>query len=201
MSKAEDLLNSLSDEEIMMYSTAVGEEGHIIIGADRTVTVPDELKKIAVQYDHNVETVTFDCPRYSDGVDMSEMTIYVNYRRADGYKDIYLCQNVRIDESNTNIMHFDWTITRNVTQISGNLQVLICIKKIDSEGVEDNHWNSDLCTSMYVAPGMECSEQIEEQEPDAVTFILGNLAQKANGEGITFHVVDNMLAVTYDDGL
>ena len=60
MSKAEDLLNSLSDEEIMLYSTAVGEEGHIIIGSDRTVTVPDELKKIAVQYDHNVETVTFD---------------------------------------------------------------------------------------------------------------------------------------------
>ena len=58
MSKAEDLLNSLSDEEIMLYSTAVGEEGHIIIGSDRTVTVPDELKKI-VSYLHQEEQVEF----------------------------------------------------------------------------------------------------------------------------------------------
>lgn len=42
---------------------------HIIINNDRTVTVPDSIKKIGVQYDHNVNTLTFDCPRYSDEVD------------------------------------------------------------------------------------------------------------------------------------
>lgn len=31
-------------------------EPHIVVGSDRMITVPDELKNIAVQYDHNVET-------------------------------------------------------------------------------------------------------------------------------------------------
>lgn len=172
MSKAEDLLNSLSDEEIMMYSTAVGEEGHIIIGADRTVTVPDELKKIAVQYDHNVETVTFDCPRYSDGVDMSEMAIYVNYMRPDGYKDAYPCTNIVVDETDPETMHFDWTITRNVTQVPGNLRFLVCVKKTDVEGNDVNHWNSDLCSDVRVGEGLECEEQIEQENPDTITAIL-----------------------------
>lgn len=175
MSKAEDLLNSLSDEEIMLYSTAVGEEGHIIIGADRTVTVPDELKKIAVQYDHNVETVTFDCPRYSDGVDMSEMAIYVNYMRPDGYKDAYPCKNIVVDETDPETMHFDWTITRNVTQVSGNLRFLVCVKKTDVEGNDVNHWNSDLCSDVRVGEGLECEEQIEQENPDTITAILTRL--------------------------
>lgn len=50
-----------------LFTTASGvDEAHIVINSDRSVSVPDELKNIAVQYDHNIETVTFDCPRYWD---------------------------------------------------------------------------------------------------------------------------------------
>ena len=49
------------------------EEPHIVIGYDRVVTVPDQLKRLAVQYDHDIETVTFDCPRYWGKHDMSQM--------------------------------------------------------------------------------------------------------------------------------
>lgn len=192
MSKAEDLLNSLSDEEIMMYSTAVGEEGHIIIGSDRTVTVPDELKKIAVQYDHNVETVTFDCPRYSDGVDMSEMTIYVNYMRPDGYKDAYPCNNIVVDETDPETMHFDWTITRNVTLVSGNLRFLVCVKKTDNEGNNVNHWNSDLCSDVRVGEGLECEEQIEQENPDTITAILIRINELSEEKANQSDIIDNL---------
>ena len=70
MSQATDLLNSLTDDQISAYSSNAGEEPHIVIGNDRFITVPESLKRIAVQYDHNVETVTFDCPRYWDDLDM-----------------------------------------------------------------------------------------------------------------------------------
>ena len=70
MSLAESLLNSIDETTT---------EGHIVIGNDRYITVPDELKRLAVQYDHNIETVTFDCPRYWDGLDMSAMAVYINY--------------------------------------------------------------------------------------------------------------------------
>ena len=90
MSQADELLNSLSEGS----SEVTTESGNVVIGNDRFITVPDSLKKIAVQYDHNVETVTFDCPRYWDSVDLSTMKIYVNYLRADGKGGTQLCTNV-----------------------------------------------------------------------------------------------------------
>lgn len=39
---------------------------HVIINKDRTVNVPNSLQRLGVQYDHNVNTIVFDCPRYPD---------------------------------------------------------------------------------------------------------------------------------------
>ena len=80
MGQADELLNSLSaNNGIYARTVDPSTEEHIVVGDDRVITVPDSLKRIAVQYDHNVETVTFDCPRYWDGLDMSQMAIYINY--------------------------------------------------------------------------------------------------------------------------
>ena len=59
---------------------------HIVINSDRSVIVPDSLKKIGFQYDHNVNTLTFDCPRYADdaqSIDMSKMQIFINWMLPD----------------------------------------------------------------------------------------------------------------------
>lgn len=110
-------------------------EPHIIIDSNRYVTVPDELKRIGVQHDHNIETVTFDCPRYWDGNDISKMAIFINYRRSDGEIGSYLANNVKIDETDDSIIHFDWTISENVTAIKGKLAFLVCAKKTHSESI------------------------------------------------------------------
>lgn len=165
MMTANELLNNLS-----MSNTE--NEGHIVVSSDRFITVPESLKRIAVQHDHNIETVTFDCPRYWDGIDMSTMKVYINYMRSDNYADSYSVGQVTIDSTDENIMHFDWTITRNVTEVNGNIRFIVCIKNVDVDGVETNHWNSELCSDMYVSPGMETHEQIEERESDIITQIL-----------------------------
>ena len=102
-------------------------EPHIVIDRNRTITVPDQLKRIAVQFDHNVETVTFDCPRYWDGHDMSVMEVYINYKRPDGKIRKYTADNVTVDDSDNTIMHFDWTITNDVTSVNGNRRFFIVI--------------------------------------------------------------------------
>lgn len=81
MSQAEDLLDSLSEEESSYFAGTSPNERHIVIGKDRFITVPEELKKIAVQGDNNIETVTFDCPRYWDEHDLSA-TIFQTYLQA-----------------------------------------------------------------------------------------------------------------------
>lgn len=178
MSQADELLNSLTADY-----TSVGnsdDEPHIVVNHDRTITVPDELKHIAVQYDHNVETVTFDCPRYWDGHDFSTMGVYINYKRSDAYCDQYPVKNLRIDESDESIIHFEWTISRNVTLKSGNVTFLVCIKVINDEGEEEPHWNSRLNNELIVDPGLECSAQIIESEPDAFSDIVERLDDLEN---------------------
>lgn len=160
MSQAEELLNSLD-------ASNASEESNIVIGKDRFITVPESLKRLAVQYDHDIETVTFDCPRYWDEHDMSTMAIYINYICADNEPGCYQVKNVTVDSTDSTIMHFDWTISKNVTMAAGQIAFLVCIKKTDAEGVEKNHWNSEICKDCYVSPGMEYGDgDINEIYPD-----------------------------------
>lgn len=171
MSLADDLLN-LSSNKFNSRLAHMETEPHIVIGEDRFITVPDELKRIAVQYDHRVETVTFDCPRYWDGYDMSKMKIYINYTRSDGLLGMYIAENVFADEQLPNIMHFDWTLTRNVTGINGPIVFMVCVKRVDREGNEEVHWNSERNLDMYISEALEGEEVIQDLYPDIFTQML-----------------------------
>ena len=169
MSDAYEALANLTYDDIAAYGVSSEEEKHIIIGLDRRIVVPDALKRIAVQYDHNIETVTFDCPRYWDDHDMSKMIVYINYRLPNGDLGSYIATNIKASGDR---MTFDWTILKGVTQYKGGIAFLICIKKTDSEGLESNHWNSELCTDMYISEGLETVEQETYSYPDLVNQLL-----------------------------
>lgn len=163
---AEEVLEMMEEEE------AQETQRHIVINDERFITVPEKLKRIAVQHDHNVQTVIFDCPRFWDGLDMSKMKVYVNYLRADGVPGAYIADCVEVDETDDNIMHFAWTITENASAVKGTLEILVCIKKTDISGNMTNHWNSELNKEMYVSEGLECVETILNNYPDIVTQLL-----------------------------
>lgn len=196
MSKADELLSSLSEDDISLQLANPETEPHIVIGEDRVISVPKELQRIAVQYDHDVETVTFDCPRYWDDLDMSKLNIYINYMRKDRYVGCYKATDIAVDGVNSNIMHFNWKISRNVSEVVGELKFLICIKKSDAEGYEVNHWNSELNTEMYISQGLEAEESIFDAYPDiisqwedevnAVKQILLNARDSGELDGATF---------------
>lgn len=196
MSKADELLNSLSEDDISLQLANPETEPHIVIGEDRIISVPKELQRIAVQYDHDVETVTFDCPRYWDDLDMSKLNIYINYMRKDRYVGCYKATDIAVDSVNSNIMHFNWKISRNVSEVVGELKFLVCIKKSDAEGYEVNHWNSELNTEMHISQGLEAEESIFDAYPDiisqwedevnAVKQILLNARDSGELDGATF---------------
>lgn len=169
MSQAEALLNTLASDETTVYSRNSETEGHIVIGNDRKIKVPASLKRLAVQHDHNVETVVFDCPRYWDNHDMSTMKVYITYLLPDDTIGSYLAQNVT---ALGNTMSFTWTITNNVTRIKGDISFLVCIKRTDADGNEDLHWNSELNTECYVSEGIEGAVSIVAKYPDIVTQLL-----------------------------
>ena len=150
---------------------------HITINYDRSVTVPVELRKIGVQYDHNVNTIEFVGPRYSGNVDLSTMTIYINYILSDKTPGKYKAENVIIDDQDNSLIRFNWTITRNVTKVYGILSCLICAKKTDEEGNEINHWNTDIFRLLSVSEGMENDPVIQEQYPDVITSLIQNVEE------------------------
>ena len=166
MSQAEELLTSLNATELLSVES---EEPHIVIDDNRIITVPDKLKRLAVQYDHDIETVTFDCPRYWDDLDMSQMKIYINYLRSDTYTGTYKAQNITVDETDDTIMHFTWTVSKNVSTVFGKIVFLVCVRKTDESGNEVNHWNSELCKDCYVSEGLEVDgEELKELYPDII---------------------------------
>ena len=110
-----------------LFSASGIDEPHIIINSDRSIIIPTELKNIAVQNDHNIETVMFDCPRYWDDFDMSTMKVSINYVLSNSYENTYVCPEVTIDETDQDIMHFSWTISNKVTQVPGEITFLVCL--------------------------------------------------------------------------
>lgn len=178
MSQAEALLNTAARNGL--YTASPETEAHIVIGADRVIIVPDELKRLGVQFDHNIETVTFDCPRYWDEHDMSQMKVYVNYMRADGVVGSYYADDVYVDANDDTMMHFGWTISRNVTIAEGTISFLVCVRNVDDEGFEENHWNSELCVDTYISKGLESGEVIADQYPDIITQVLAQYTNILN---------------------
>lgn len=168
MSQAAELLNSLSGDSVATYTANVEEE-HIIVGSDRFIRIPDSLKRLGVQRDKDIETVTFDCPRYWDKHDLSQMVIYVNYVLPNGEDGRYPVQNVVAIGT---MLHFDWTISDYVTQYQGQISFLICAVMTDEEGNEKLHWNSELNQEAYISEGLECSESPIHQYPDIITHLL-----------------------------
>lgn len=156
---------------------------HIVISRNKSVYVPEIIRKSIVYRDHNVECLTFDCPRYWSGIDISELNIYVNYI-AEGQKKkkedpgSFLCENVIVDEDNTDIFHFDWRITSNASEFPDKLIFLVCAKSVDAEGNENVHWNSRLCTSLEVQEGLEASDSIVKKYPDVIESILSKLGKQ-----------------------
>lgn len=176
MSQADELLDSLTEPEVETYSVNPDTESHIVINADRTITVPDELKHIAVQGEHNIETVTFDCPRYWDGHDLSQMSVRINYQRPDGHREPHLAESLRVDDTDTSLIHFDWTISGNVTAVKGNISFMVCAKIADAEGITEREWHSRLNQDLLIDEGLECSgDEIVEQNPDILESILSRL--------------------------
>lgn len=177
MSQADILLDNLTEEEIAALAETPIEEPHIVIDANRFITVPDELKRLGVQYDHNIETVTFDMPRYWDDTDLSTLAIYINYILSNRVAGSYIVGEKTVDPENPDLIHFTWTISNHVTQAKGNLAFLVCAKSTDDQGIDVLHWNSELCDNCYISEGMETTETIIEQNSDIITQLLIRMSE------------------------
>ena len=135
---------------------ATYERPPIVINDDRTVTVPYELKVLAIQYNHNVDIIEFDCPRYWGDIDLSTMDIYINYETATGEPGSHKCTNVSVDTTYDDVIHFAWTIKAPVTEIAGKISFTVCAQKSDDEYLTEQRWHTFPCDDCEIAKGKVC---------------------------------------------
>lgn len=148
----------------------------VIDGETRIISVPTEYKELGVESDEKVTRVKFQCPKIvGDNIDLTECNLYINYRNAGNKLNSYLVEDVTVTGDTIN---FSWLLSRHVTESPGTISYIVCAKKSDDTGVI-NEWNTKVATGI-VGIGLEATEEIEEQNIDAIEQILRSIVELEN---------------------
>ena len=151
----------------------------VIDGETRIISVPAEYKELGVESDEKVTRVKFQCPKnVGDNIDLTEYNLYINYRNAGNKLNSYLVEDVTVTGDTIN---FSWLLSRHVTESPGTISYIVCAKKSDDTGVI-NEWNTKVATGI-VGIGLEATEEIEEQNIDAIEQILRSIVELENKVG------------------
>ena len=183
MSEVDKLVNRMAEElnspnEYSLSTNPESNPSYVLINPDRTLTVPDNLRKIGIQHDHNVESVVFKCPRYNDGIDLSTMSfININWMKSNnkGGKSICTLNAVSPDDD---YITFVWNVTQDVTSERGFLTVMVCMFKSDADGKEELHWNSEINKDFYIGEGLYISadDVVNTYAPGFIDQLLARMS-------------------------
>lgn len=139
---------------------------------------PDVLITL-MQYDHNSESLRFECPRFIDGHDMSLCNkVEVHFVNSDvvggtskgGY---YTVTDLGVNSSDPSLVNFSWVVSRNSTENVGTL--IFSVRFICTTGdVIDYVWHTLPFTYVSVDQGL-----VSELDPEYQKVYLDNLETEA----------------------
>lgn len=133
----------------------------IVIKEDRSIVVPTAMQQIAVQCDNEANVLHFVCPRNWADIDLAAATLYINVVKPDKSTVAFVCTNV---VSSEDTVTFDWVVTAPVTDVVGKLSFLVCARDPSDPG-DGYRWHSNLCDSLFVAPGIACTVPSDTPDP------------------------------------
>ena len=152
------------------YSVIDSDRRFIIDPIKRTVKSENNQKIMLMQYDHNSERFTFQCPKMIEGHDMSECTdIQVHFLNIDAQtrkqnKGLYLVDDLKTEDDN---VVFSWLVKMDATQLVGSLAFIItflCVK----DGVVEYRWSTAENTEMSIGNGINADENFETEYSDII---------------------------------
>lgn len=157
---------------------------HFIIDPiTRSVTSNSEKIKL-IQRDHNSERLTFTCPRFIEGHDMSLCdSILVQYTNTDKRTkeescDVYSVNDVKLS-ADKSMIEFSWLISETATRYVGPLKFLIEFICIGKENAVVYSWHTDIFKEISIGAGMHNEDAIIKKYPD----VLSQLKEKIDSIG------------------
>ena len=114
---------------------------HCAIDVDkRKISIPREIRFFATQYEHDVNTIIFECDRYVRDVDLltqAGVIEFINGSMKTGNVGFYPI--TEIDSSRPDKIAFTWRIYNDTTQIAGPLYFAVRFYSINDQGTSFLH--------------------------------------------------------------
>lgn len=172
MATAEEIIKMMS-ENPEVYANQLSEEEYCTLDEqNRKIIVPSIYEIVGVESDEKVERIKFKFPRIvGDNIDLSKLSIRVNYQNANQEIDRYYSS---INNFDSEYVYFDWVLSRKVTKYEGEISYIVCAVKTNTDGTITNEWNTTISKSM-VLEGLE-PEFTEEEEEQVRDLLLQSLS-------------------------
>lgn len=198
MGATEELLMSMADEARGSGAATVDDCYCTVDDDTRLVNIPEKYKKLGAESDEKAKRVWFRFQKMvgNNGIDLSDASVRVNFRNANGDGDIYIVQDLTVDGD---YVVFSWELSRKVTKYKGKVEFVVCAVKSSTGGTTKNEWNTTLNRECEVFEGLEVSEQIAQENPDIIEYILANLGGSVSAEQIAEAVEEYMTTHPFEE--
>ena len=151
----------------------------IVINDDlRTMQIPDGII-LGVESDDDVRKLIFQMPKEYCGFDLSQFSARVNYMNANGNGDVFVADDLAVDDDDPSLMTFTWLVSRNACAYKGNTQFIVCLKMFADDGSGDvlQEFNTTVY-SLPVLKGLETTEAVVQEYADIIQYLI-DLAQQS----------------------
>ena len=176
-------------------ATATGPATPIVIKEDRSIVVPTAMQQIAVQCDNEANVLHFVCPRNWADIDLAAAVLYINVVKPDKSIVAFTCTNVVASEDTVT---FDWVITGHITEVAGKLSFLVCARDPSDPG-DGYRWHSNLCNSLFVAPGIVCTVPNTSPDPPHIPLYGTDTTLTEPGVPADAKVVGDKFSKRYEE--
>ena len=159
-------------------------------------------KLVLIQYDHNSERFTFECPRYIDEHDMSlcnKVEIhFINTGTGNSKRTgVYETNDLKISSDTEDLVTFSWLISQNATSYVGKLNFVIRFACISDEAVIEYAWNTGIYSDITISKSIYNGEEFVEDYVD----VLEMWKQDLYAEGLKISTIEQTTTSTEDGGI
>lgn len=154
------------------------EELFVIDNELRTITIPSNIQNVGVESDEDVRRLRFQMPKQYGEVDLSAFDVRVNYLNANKEGDVYVVTDKEVSGDH---MTFSWLLGRNAMAYKGTIRFIVCLKKIDEDGIVQQEFNTTVA-QLAVLEGLETMEKIIQENEDLIEVILKQLDDVSGAE-------------------
>lgn len=130
-------------------------DNHFIIDPVTRAILNKSGKLVLIQYDHNSERFTFECPRYIDNHDMSlcnKVEIHFINTGASSSRSagVYDIEDLHISPDDDNTVICSWLVSQNSTRYVGKLNFAIRFACV-ANGTTEYAWNTAIYSDIAIS--------------------------------------------------